>query len=199
MPQFFFILGINYSFGQQNFWNTISSKNSKQVSSEVKSRLHTPTKSLKLDLAYDRLINYLNETKSSSTLLKFPNDKGSYSTYKIVETSNFSAELQSKYPNIKSYTGYNIDNQNQRINFSISPEFGLYGSINDGSKNILIDAYTKDKSRYIIYDKNNLTTDESKFKCGFDENESGLGLENLNLKESKIISSKANDGSLKKI
>lgn len=194
----FFILGINYSFGQQNFWNTISSKNSKQVSSEVKSRLHTPTKSLKLDLEYDRLVNYLGDAKSSSVLLKFPNDKGSFTTYKIIETSNFSPELQAKYPNIKSYTGYDVNNQNQRINFSISPEFGLYGSINNGSKNILIDAYTKDKSRYIIYDKSNLTTDESKFKCDIDENESGLGLENLNLKESKAISSKANDGNLKK-
>lgn len=194
----FFILGINYSFGQQNFWNTISSKNSKQVSSQIKSRLHTPTKSLKLDLAYDRLINYLKETKGSSILLKFPNDKGSYSTYKIVETSNFSIELQSKYPNITSYTGYDVNNQNQRINFSISPEFGLYGSINNGTKNILIDVYTQDKSRYIIYDKSDLVNNTTEFKCDIDENESGLGLDNLNFKESKIISSKANDGNLKK-
>ncbi|WP_313578710.1 zinc-dependent metalloprotease [Chishuiella sp.] len=194
----FFILGINYSFGQQNFWNTISSKNSKQVSSQIKSRLHTPTKSLKLDLAYDRLINYLKETKGSSILLKFPNDKGSYSTYKIVETSNFSIELQSKFPNITSYTGYDVNDQNQRINFSISPEFGLYGSINNGTKNILIDVYTQDKSRYIIYDKSDLVNNTTEFKCDIDENESGLGLDNLNFKESKIISSKANDGNLKK-
>lgn len=188
------------TFAQQNFWKTISEKSSASKEQLVM-RSHTPTKSIKLDLAYDNLVNYLTKTsaRNSSKLLKFPDENGNFVTYKIIESSNFSEELQKKYSDIKSYSGFNVDNPNQRINFSLSPQFGLYGSLIDGDKSILIDAYTKNKSSYIIYDKSNLVNGSNNFKCNVDSNENGLGIENLDFNKVKTKSSKTlNEGSLRK-
>lgn len=185
---------------QQNFWRTASEISSKSKEQQIK-RSHTPTKSIKLDLSYDNLVKYLTNTnaRSISRLLKFPDENGKFITYKITESSNFSEELQQKYTDIKSYTGYNIDNPNQRINFSLSPQFGLFASLINGDKTILIDNFSKNNSSYIIYDKKNLISDNSNFKCNVEENENGLGIDNLNFETiTKSARLSANDGNLRK-
>ncbi|WP_333662698.1 zinc-dependent metalloprotease [Chishuiella changwenlii] len=186
---------------QQNFWKATSQLSSKS-NEQLIARTHLPTKSIKLDLAYDNLVNYLTKTnaKGASKLLKFPDENGKFITYKVTENSNFSYELQEQYADIRSYSGYNIDNPNQKINFSLSPQFGLFGSLTNGDKNILIDTYTKNKSSYIIYDKSNLVNDNSNFKCHVDDHENGLGIDNLNFEKVAKNSSIAavNDGNLRK-
>ena len=131
-----FVIALLFSqnvLSQQNFWRTASAK--KNVTNEdLVKRAHTPTKSIKLDFLYDNFVNYLTNTsqKNSETLIKFPNNKGEFSNYRIVENSSLSPELQQKYPSIKSYVGYNVDHPSEIINFSFSPQFGLYGSITNG-------------------------------------------------------------------
>ncbi len=183
-------------FSQQNFWRNTSSREIINKENVVQ-RTHIPTKSVKLDLAYDNFVNYLSSTNASEIKLKFPNAKGELNTYSIVENSSLSPELQKKYNEIKSYIGYNINNPSERINFSFSPQFGLYGTISDGEQTTLIDSYTKNKSSYIIYNKSDLvnTTD---FKCGVEPSESGLGIDNLNFGHVKSSKTNANDGKLRK-
>lgn len=188
---------------QQNFWKATSQLSSKS-NEQLIARAHLPTKSIKLDLAYDNLVNYLTNTnakiRNTSKLLKFPDENGKFITYRVTESSNFSEELQEQYADIRSYSGYNIDNPNQRINFSLSPQFGLFVSMTNGEKNILIDTYTKNKSSYIIYDKSNLINNNSNFKCHVDEHENGLGINNLNFEKITTNSRTAavNDGNLRK-
>ena len=96
-------------FSQQNFWRNTSSREIINKENIVQ-RTHIPTKSVKLDLAYDNFVNYLSSTNASEIKLKFPNAKGELNTYSIVENSSLSPELQKKYNEIKSYIGYNINN-----------------------------------------------------------------------------------------
>ena len=196
-----FVIALLFSqnvFSQQNFWRTASAK--KNVTNEdLVKRAHTPTKSIKLDFLYDNFVNYLTNIsqKSSETLIKFPNNKGEFSNYRIVENSSLSPELQQKYPSIKSYVGYNVDQPSEIINFSFSPQFGLYGSITNGEKTTLIDPYQKDKLSYIIYDKNDLVKSKD-YNCLLDVTESGLGVDNLKLDRVKSARNQANDGKLLK-
>jgi hypothetical protein len=199
---FFFLSIVPFSqsvFSQQNFWKTTSSKTISNKS-ELLDRKHTPTKSIKLDLAYDKFVQYLSNTATQNTAvkLKFPNTNGEFSTYTIVESPNLSPELQSKYNNIKSYSGYNTENPSERINLSFSPQFGLYATITDNQKTTLIDAYSKNKLSYIIYDKSDLVNNQE-FKCAIHPEESGLGIANLNFDQIKKSSkTNANDGMLRK-
>ncbi|WP_413532361.1 reprolysin-like metallopeptidase [Empedobacter brevis] len=168
-------------FAQKNFWK---STNSRGIipKEELIIRAHTPTKSIKLNLEYNDLVNYLKNSYQSTVLLKFPTANGSFKNYSISESSNLSPELQIKYPDIKSFIGYNLDNPQERINFSLSPQFGLYGLITDGNKTVLIDSYTKNKDLYIIYDKSDLVNAYN-FKCSIEPNENALGIENLNFEQ----------------
>lgn len=196
-----FVIALLFSqnvLSQQNFWRTASAK--KNVTNEdLVKRAHTPTKSIKLDFLYDNFVNYLTNTsqKNSETLIKFPNNKGEFSNYRIVENSSLSPELQQKYPSIKSYVGYNVDHPSEIINFSFSPQFGLYGSITSEEKTTLIDPYQKDKLSYIIYDKNDLVKSKD-YTCLLDVTESGLGVDNLKLDHVKSARNQANDGKLLK-
>ncbi|MDH0658845.1 reprolysin-like metallopeptidase [Empedobacter sp. GD03865] len=184
-------------FAQQNFWKTTNAKGN--ISKEqLNPRAHIPTKSVKLDLAYDNLVNYLNNTNQQNFLLKFPTENGKFNTYRIVETSNLSPELQTKYPDIKSFSGYNTNDLTEKINFSLSPQFGLYGLVSNGNKTVLIDAYTKNKASYIVYDKKDLVNTNS-FKCATEPSESALGIDNLNFETIKQSSRTATqNGSLRK-
>ena len=166
---------------QQNFWRN----QSKAIVTQDKlvERVHTPSQSIKLNLNYDQLVQHLTQVqgRNSETVLKFPDDKGNFSNYKVIEQSNFHPDLQAKYPNIRTYVGYNVDKPAEKINFSISPQFGLYGSIQGNGVNYLIDTYTKDKSTYMIYNKANVSHESGEFTCHVEEdNASGLGIDNLN-------------------
>lgn len=192
--------GSQFALAQQNFWRTV---NQKTIQTEIKvERAHTPTSSIKMSLNYDDLVNYLTNVSGKNTqiILKFPDTNNVLNDYIIEESSNFHPDLQAKYQTIRSYTGYNIANPSERINFSISPQFGLYGMISGTNGTILIDTYTKDKSTYLIYDKSNLVRKQNDFTCGVEEGEEGLGIDNLNLSDSVQqvqIQSKVNDSKLR--
>lgn len=170
---------------QQNFWNvqrkTITAEES------IVPRVHTPTESVTMKLNYEQLVQYLTQTqaRSNQMILKFPDATGNFNNYRIIEQSNFHPDLQEKYASIRSYVGYNTDKPSERINFSISPQFGLYGSIQGEGKHLLIDTYTNDNSTYLIYDKSKIAADQSKFICHTDDEHptSGLGIDNLDFSD----------------
>ena len=165
---------------QQNFWRNQSKAAVSQ--DKLVERVHNPSQSIKLNLNYDQLVQHLTQVqgRNSETILKFPDDKGNFSNFKVIEQSNFHPDLQAKYPNIRSYVGYNIENPAEKINFSISPQFGLYGSIQGNGVNYLIDTYTKDKSSYMIYNKANVSREADSFRCEVEDNTvSALGIDNM--------------------
>lgn len=167
---------------QQNFWGA----QSKGIINEgnLVPRVHHPSESVKMNLNYNQLVQFLTETESrnSKLELKFPDSNGQLKDYLIQERSNLHPDLQARYSTIRSYVGYNVQNPTERINFSISPQFGLYGIINSADGDILIDTYTSDKSSYIIYNKSKISTESVHFNCDVeaqDVHNSGLGIDNL--------------------
>ena len=68
-------------------------------------------------------LNALKNTSSKKqmTTLSFPNSEGVLESFSVWKTSNFEPELQAKYPEIQSYEGVSLQEQSNRIYFSISP------------------------------------------------------------------------------
>lgn len=168
---------------QQNFWKP----QSKSVisSDKIIERVHQPTESITMNLNFEDLTNYLTQGNKSQFTLKFPDATGNLNSYRIVENSNFHPDLQAKYSNIRSYTGYNLNNPAEKIAFSISPQFGFNGVIDQNGKQIIIDTHTKDKASYLIYNKSNVFTSSDNFICDVESEAkvSGLGIDNLNIEE----------------
>ena len=55
-------------------------------------------------------------------LIQFPNSKGKFESFRIVEASTMAPALQSQFPGIRSYAGQGVDDPTAVLRFSISTE-----------------------------------------------------------------------------
>ena len=103
--------------------------------------------------------------KYSSLKIKFPNAKGEFETFAIVETPLMEGELANKMSMIKSYAGQGIEDPSATIRFSVT-QLGLHTMILSGTKRSwFIDPYTEDRQNYIVYTKESLGFDSQSFEC----------------------------------
>ena len=64
----------------------------------------------------------------SNTIVALPNSNGDLVRYRIEEASVFAPALQAKYPEIRSYAGYGIDDKTvQYLRFTVTPYNGVNG------------------------------------------------------------------------
>lgn len=103
-------------------------------------------------------------SKASNVIISFPNLNGTLEKYKIVEASVMHPDLQEKYPEIRSYIGYGIDNPTGYLRFSLSPYKGLSGIVLGKKKTEIFHADAKNTSKFTVLNK--LSLDNNKrFKC----------------------------------
>lgn len=116
---FFFFLFNSFSFAQSN-WTLISED---KISDIVKNRQN--------DWRFYRLnkkqiSNELNLIKFDKNIrrsieLILPNEKGDFESFDLMPAKVLSSELQSKYPNVKTYLGKSNDRRNVKVRLSDSP------------------------------------------------------------------------------
>ena len=93
----------------------------------------------------------------------FPDVDGNTKLYRVYEASVMHPELQSNFPDIKSYVGVCVDDKSSIIRFSITL-FGFHGMILSPKGTVLIDPYTADLNHYMVYKKKNAVSGSS-FEC----------------------------------
>lgn len=108
-----------------------------------------------------------NNTKIVSTsYIKLPQIDGTMKQYRVMENNTLSRELSDKFPEIKTYDGYSIDNTNELVKFDLTPQ-GFHAMIlKAGASPVFIDPINRDKTPYyIIYRKQDLHSPKH-MKCG---------------------------------
>lgn len=89
--------------------------------------------------------------KTSNTVISLPNMDGKMERYTVYEFSNFDSELQSQYPDIRSYVGFGIDDIKAQVRISLDPR-GIQAMVfRDGKRNEFIEPYSEDGSVYAVY------------------------------------------------
>ncbi|WP_109302717.1 reprolysin-like metallopeptidase [Aquimarina sp. AU474] len=177
-------------------WTPISA--SKTASKAKELRKTTPSKYKLFTLNTKQLTSILAKTpersqqKNSSIVLEFPTNDGAIQKFRILEASVLDTELAKRFPDIKSYIGYGVDDPTSVVRFSLS-KVGLHAMIYSGNhKTIYIDPYTKDKENYISYLKTDLPADPNGFQCLVEDNIKS------NFSQDQIPTTKnANDGKLR--
>ncbi|TDU43282.1 putative secreted protein (Por secretion system target) [Gelidibacter sediminis] len=102
---------------------------------------------------------------SSKTLLDFPDVDGNLETFKIMEYSVMHPDLQSKFPEIRSYMGNSLNNPATVVYFSVSPQ-GLHAmTLAPNEAAHFINPYTKDGA-YEVFSRNAIPIKERVFECG---------------------------------
>ncbi len=128
-----------------------------------------------------------NIGSSPMVVINFPDKKGNMEQFQVSETSTLAPEIAIKYPNIKTYIGFSLDNPGGRIRFSISPQ-GLKTMSTYPNKPALftVPLNKGDKSLYISYDRSMRIDSKKDFEC-LTENE------NVPIKEIISLNRDAND------
>lgn len=101
----------------------------------------------------------------SNVIIVFPTEKGEFESFRVKESSNFSPQLQAKFPDIRSYSGQGIENPAATISFTISPNKGLSSMVLSNKKTIFIEPYTNDLNTYIVYINSSEDKNDANFIC----------------------------------
>lgn len=148
----------------QSSWKKINSENHLSKN-ELEFRKTTPST---LDLYALNIESLKNEIHLSKTI-SIPIN-GEFSKFNIKEVSSFTKPLASKYGYIKSFSLKGIDDKTATGKISIGTD-GIHMVIFSGKHaTTYIDPYTKDKSTYITYKRDQIDNNRNDFKCLIETN-----------------------------
>ncbi|MCH3880886.1 MULTISPECIES: reprolysin-like metallopeptidase [Tenacibaculum] len=156
----FFITTILFSvslFSQNSFWKKTAVKgnlNGQDVS------LLQKENSQALELNFNDFKEQLNEvplrglnTGRSEVVINLPEENGNMQSFKIFEAPVFSPSLSAKFPEIKSYVGFSVDNSGAVVRMSVSPK-GVQTMISYKNKpTVFMQPIEGNVEKYIVYNR----------------------------------------------
>ena len=155
---FVLLLATGMNAQSKKDWSVISSGEKITVSKSVQ-RIDFPQEFtlFKLDLESIKQKLYTAQDRFADNaqyaIIEIPNSQGKLERFKMYEASNFDADLQAQFPNIRAYVGQGIDNAHSQIRLSISPEGIQTMTSRAGSSTEYIETYSEDKTIYAVYER----------------------------------------------
>ena len=104
-------------------------------------------------------ISYV-EAEKPSMLIELPFPFGKYHSYRIENSSLFSPELAKKFPDIRSYSGRQKENETVHVRLDVNPS-GLFAMITSPIETVYIRPVENDY--YICYRKSDVDADNKEF------------------------------------
>ena len=102
-------------------------------------------------LLRQELFSILNKEGKSTTIISLPNADGQIELFEVNEASNFDAELQAKYPEIRAYSGKGITDRYATLKLSISPQGIQTIVFRTDRENEFIEPYSEDHTVYAVF------------------------------------------------
>jgi subtilisin-like proprotein convertase family protein len=170
---FFTLLFFDLNAQSKNFWNHLSSHDI--VNQRNNESSYTPERFAAFSLDQSGMANYLLnapaefDDDAAALLIDLPMPAGKTRAFKVFYSPVMEEGLAAKYPQIRSYKGYAVDDQKTNVRFDIGPK-GLRAAIH-GKKKIYIDPATENSvTEYIVYYTHDYREDVSGFNlsCGMD-------------------------------
>ncbi|MBL7825273.1 MAG: proprotein convertase P-domain-containing protein [Saprospiraceae bacterium] len=154
------------ALGAQSLWQE-ATENTTSVSGE---RRIVPKKYKTMQLNMQALKPVLNAAAlqiqggaypDQSPLLSVPTPDGGIAQFRIVEKPVMAPELQAKFPEIRCYTGYGIDDPTARIKMDVTP-WGFHGMVQSAVGNTYyIDPMIHGNAEYyVVYYKKDFAGDQ---------------------------------------
>lgn len=115
------------------------------------------------------LFKNLSQSRSrgdSGGLVELPGADGEWIAFRVQERSNFAPGLAKKYPNIKSYRGYSVDQPWLRLHLSTSAS-GIAAAYTDVRSKVktTIERVSKKDQRYVVYTNLHHRGDHPALEC----------------------------------
>ena len=179
----------------KTFWTAHHQNSDKIITDKAVARDNFP-KQFKL---YDLNINSLrqelftlldNQTGKHSTIISLPNADGQIEQFEVNEASNFDAELQAKFPEIRAYSGKGITDRYATLKMSISPQGIQTMVFRTDKENEFIEAYSQDHSVYAVF-KSQRNKSNLGWSCTTAEEKSVMQLTSKSVLNNNTIQSSA--------
>lgn len=156
------------SFGQQNYWSKL--KDNKVSRENLQPRWTTPNNFSLYQVDLEKIKTDLKKapqrfSNDESVIIKFPDSDGKIRDYIVQEASVMEPELQAKFPEIRSYMGWQKNHPENSIRFSVTPSTGISVMYFDNWEVSYLDSYAKDNSAFILYKRKDLPKNDRLFEC----------------------------------
>ncbi|MCG2612169.1 proprotein convertase P-domain-containing protein [Flavobacterium sp. SM15] len=97
------------------------------------------------------LFSAVDKTSRQSVIISLPTAKGGIEQFEMYEASNFEADLQAQFPEIRAFSGRGITDRYATVKLSISPQ-GIQTMIFRADKESeFMEPYSKDRTVYAVY------------------------------------------------
>lgn len=121
------------------------------------------------DLSFDALKQDLRGVASKgSVLISLPNADGGIEQFELYEASNFDAELQAQFPEIRAYSGKGITDKYATLKMSISPQGIQTMVFRAGTGSEFMEPYSQDRKVYAVY-RSGADKGKIDFTCSTDD------------------------------
>ncbi|TXD88382.1 T9SS type A sorting domain-containing protein [Subsaximicrobium wynnwilliamsii] len=129
----------------------------------------------------------------SNVILDFPNSRGSFDSYRILEASIMEEALQNKYPNMRSYVGQGVKNPSSLIRFSVTPKGLNTVAFTDQGIELIDISENGADNEYLVYNRRDVNNSQEEWICDFVDDVE----DNTTFDESGLASRNANDGQMR--
>lgn len=143
------------SMAQKNYW-TVNAERGKIATDKAVARLSFPKEfkvfNLDLGLLRQDLLSVTGSNASRhSTTISLPNADGGIEEFEVFEASNFDAELQARFPEIRAFSGRGITDKYATLKLSISPQGVQTMVFRTDKENEFIEPYSQDHAAYAVF------------------------------------------------
>lgn len=154
-----------FGFGQ-NYWSKVNTL----PKTDLTARDAKPKEFSVYKLDVEKIKNDLATaparfSSKEGRMITFPDTHGKFRSYIVQEASVMEAPLQAKYPELRSYVGYEKGNSQNSIRFSVTPDHGVSAMYFDGWEVSYLDSYTKDNANYMLYKRADMPVNDHLFEC----------------------------------
>ncbi len=138
--------------------------------------------------AFKTIIHKNSNQRSNTTIIEIPNEKGELEQFHVKESELFHPDLQAKFPQIRTYVGFNVKNPSITVRFRISPK-GIKSMRFTPSEDVTyIESLHNDTSKCIVYKEHHRNNSHNPVKCGVIDQ-----MSNANI-GSNVLMKNADDG-----
>ncbi len=154
-----------YGSAQSSYWHRMEST-SAVIGALPESNIKKKQLFSLNEVAFVQELGNSESVRQVSKVVYFPDENGVLNPFEVKEASTMAPQLAAKYPKIKSYRGYSLNDKNQRIRFSVSPN-GVESMITHADKlhTTFMQKSGKEGSDYVVYARDSKTKSDNDFIC----------------------------------
>uniref|UniRef100_UPI003563D0CD reprolysin-like metallopeptidase n=1 Tax=Zeaxanthinibacter enoshimensis TaxID=392009 RepID=UPI003563D0CD len=155
-----------YGSAQQGYWKQAAGGMETLPSAEQKVRGDDVRVFTLSESEFRDNLQQLRTARNSNLVLQIPGKQGEMTRFRVRENPVLAPSLSAKYPGIRSFIGYSLDNEHERIRFSFSHK-GFQGMIigTDEKKTVFLEKIRGSANKYLLYNRDDLSEQDQEFLC----------------------------------